>query len=112
MTLKIILTAILLQLVFLQLKADTRTCNVHDTTDSIALPQPGKSNGAFARNFSYMGIPLIVSGIIVKEQNTHFRTLRNRFEPNFHKRYDDYTQYVPLAATWGLKLAGIEGRSS
>lgn len=59
-----------------------------------------------------MGLPFILAGIVVKEQNTHFRTLRNRFEPAFHKRYDDYTQYVPLAATWGLKAAGVQGRSS
>lgn len=112
MTTKLFLTALLSLLAFLQLKADAGTGYAHDTTDSIAPPPPAKRQGAFARNFSYMGIPLIASGIIVKEQNTHFRTLRNRFEPNFHKRYDDYTQYVPLAATWGLKLAGVESRSS
>lgn len=59
-----------------------------------------------------MGIPFIASGLIVKKRNNDFRTLRNRFQPAFHLRYDDYTQYVPLAATWGLKLAGLEGRSS
>lgn len=112
MTTKLFLTVLLSLLAFLQLKADAGTGYAHDTTDSIAPPPPAKRQGAFARNFSYMGIPLIASGIIVKEQNTHFRTLRNRFEPNFHKRYDDYTQYVPLAATWGLKLAGVESRSS
>ena len=34
--------------------------------------------------------------------------LRNKFEPNFHKRYDDYTQYVPLVTAWILKAAGVE----
>ena len=67
---------------------------------------------AFAHNFSYMGLPFILAGVVVKEHNTHFRTLRNRFEPAFHKRYDDYTQYVPLAATWGLKAAGVQSRST
>lgn len=66
----------------------------------------------FKREFSYMGIPFIVSGLVVKKQNSDFRTLRNRFNPTFHQRYDDYTQYVPLAATWGMKLAGVESRSS
>jgi hypothetical protein len=59
-----------------------------------------------------MGIPFITAGLIVKERNTDFRTLRNRFKPAFHHRYDDYTQYVPLAATWGMKLAGVQSRSS
>lgn len=67
---------------------------------------------SFRKEFSYMGIPFIASGLIVKKRNNDFRTLRNRFQPAFHLRYDDYTQYVPLAATWGLKLAGLEGRSS
>lgn len=67
---------------------------------------------SFRKEFSYMGIPFIASGLIVKKRNSDFRTLRNRFQPAFHLRYDDYTQYVPLAATWGLKLAGLEGRSS
>ncbi|WP_455657741.1 phosphatase PAP2 family protein [Phocaeicola sp.] len=59
-----------------------------------------------------MGIPFIVSGLIVKKQNQDFRTLRNRFQPTFHHEYDNYTQYVPLVATWGMKLAGVESRSS
>lgn len=71
-----------------------------------------KTKEHFRRNFSYMGIPFIASGLIVKGENHNFRTLRNRFQPTFHHEYDNYTQYVPLAATWGLKLAGVEGRSS
>ena len=59
-----------------------------------------------------MGIPFIVSGLIVKKQNQDFRTLRNRFQPTFHHEYDNYTQYVPLVTTWGMKLAGVESRSS
>lgn len=55
---------------------------------------------SFRKEFSYMGIPFIASGLIVKKRNSDFRTLRNRFQPAFHLRYDDYTQYVPLAATW------------
>lgn len=31
-----------------------------------------------------MGIPFITAGLIVKERNTDFRTLRNRFKPAFH----------------------------
>lgn len=61
----------------------------------------------FKREFSYMGIPFIASGLIVKKKNEDFRILRNRFEPTFHHRYDDYTQYVPLVATWGLKMVNV-----
>lgn len=71
-----------------------------------------KAKDQFRRNFSYMGIPFIAAGLVVKGENRNFRTLRNRFQPTFHHEYDNYTQYVPLAATWGMKLAGVEGRSS
>lgn len=80
---------------------------------SLTLPaKPKKTKELFQQNFSYMGIPFIVSGLIVKKQNQDFRTLRNRFQPTFHHEYDNYTQYVPLVATWGMKLAGVESRSS
>lgn len=94
---------------------DSTACIKHDTLFSTAqssqttFPQAKEH---FRRNFSYMGIPFIASGLIVKRQNHNFRTLRNRFQPTFHHEYDNYTQYVSLAATWGLKLAGVEGRSS
>lgn len=74
-----------------------------DSTSSLtssALPaKPKKTKELFQQNFSYMGIPFIVSGLIVKKQNQDFRTLRNRFQPTFHHEYDNYTQYVPLVTT-------------
>lgn len=83
---------------------DTSKVNANSTSFDA-----GKS---FQREFSYMGIPFVVSGLLVKKQNQNFRTLRNRFKPSFHSHYDDYTQYVPLATAWGMKLAGVQGRSS
>lgn len=87
------------------------------TNDSLSCSNSNKNNKSYAKScfkqeFSYLGIPLIASGLIVKEKNKEFRTLRNRFEPNFHKKYDNYTQYAPLAATWVLKAAGVKGRSN
>ncbi len=38
---------------------------------------------SFRKEFSYMGIPFIASGLIVKKRNSDFRTLRNRFQPAF-----------------------------
>lgn len=87
------------------------------TNDSLSYPNKSINHKSYTKNsfkqeFSYLGIPLIASGLIVKEKNKEFRMLRNRFEPNFHKRYDDYTQYVPLVTTWTLKAAGVNGRSN
>ena len=91
------------------------TCQQNDSTACVSRTKEKiriTATESFNREFSYMGIPFITAGLIVKKQNSDFRTLRNRFKPEFHHRYDDYTQYVPLAATWGLKLAGVQSRSS
>lgn len=108
-----IMTRTHLLVFFLLTTAALRAAQPPVSTSQDTLTTPAaRPREAFTHNFSYMGLPFILAGIVVKEQNTHFRTLRNRFEPAFHKRYDDYTQYVPLAATWGLKAAGVQGRSS
>ena len=65
-----------------------------------------------AFQMTYIGVPLIVSGLIVKSNDDHFRSLRNAYISTFRNHYDDYLQYVPLVATFGLKAAGVEGRSS
>ncbi len=61
---------------------------------------------------TYIGVPLIAAGYIIKGENSHFRSLRNAFVPKFEHHYDDYLQYVPAVGMLGLKLAGVEGRSS
>ena len=60
----------------------------------------------------YTSAPLIVNGLIVKGQNKHFRGLRNDYLPEFDRSLDNYTQYLPAAVMVGLKLGGVEGRSS
>lgn len=65
-----------------------------------------------AFQMTYIGVPLIVSGLIVKSNDDHFRSLRNAYISTFRNHYDDYLQYVPLVATFGLKAAGVEGQSS
>lgn len=86
--------------------------NIRDTVRLTAKDVRGQAGKSFQKEFSYMGIPFVMSGLFVKKQNQDFRTLRNRFKPSFHSHYDDYIQYAPLAATWGLKLAGVQSRSS
>ncbi|WP_099465667.1 phosphatase PAP2 family protein [Parabacteroides provencensis] len=68
------------------------------------------SNKAF--QMTYIGVPLIVSGLIVKGEDDHFHDLRNSYIPSFSNHYDDYLQYVPAVAMIGLKIGGVKGRSS
>lgn len=61
---------------------------------------------------TYIGVPLILGGLIEKHQDTKFRSLRNDFMSEFHRPFDNYTQYIPAMAMYGLKAAGVKSRSS
>ena len=61
---------------------------------------------------TYLSVPLIVAGVALNQQRYHFRALRDSYIPSFRYHYDDYVQYAPMALTYGLKLAGVPGRSS
>ena len=61
---------------------------------------------------TFVGTPLIVTGMIVKGEDTHFRSLRNDYMQQFHRPFDNYTQFLPAAVMLGMKVAGVESRSS
>lgn len=61
---------------------------------------------------TYTGAPLIITGLLVKRADNNVRTLRNEYVPRFTKHFDDYTQYLPGAIMLGMKIGGVEGRSS
>ena len=63
-------------------------------------------------NATYLGVPLIIGGLIEKHQDTKFSRLRNDFMPEFHRNLDNYTQFAPAAVMVGLKAAGVKSRSS
>lgn len=69
------------------------------------------SSSRFYR-MTYIGVPLVVGGLIVKSEDDHFRSLRNDYLPRFNCHADDYLQYAPAAVMLGMKVAGVKGRSS
>lgn len=91
-----------------------------DTTDTkISLStwnklENGINKGSTSKLYqmTYIGVPLIVGGLIIKNESYHFHDLRNDYIPSFRYHYDDYLQYAPAAVMLGLKAAGVKGRSS
>ncbi len=59
-----------------------------------------------------ISLPLMLSGVATYGLGREFRDLRNQFVPDFKYSYDDYLQYAPAIAMVGMKVAGVEGRSS
>ncbi len=98
----IILVVIIIQPIFAQLKEDLS-------------PYERGTDGIFeskAYNMCYVGVPIMVAGLIVKKQDDSFRALRDFYLPEFDCHVDDYLQYSPAALMLGLKAAGVESRSS
>ena len=72
----------------------------------------------FLDDQTWVGIPLFFAGMIAKSEKTAFRQDYNNpntkirlIKYNFHSEIDNYTQYLPLALTIGLKMGGVESRS-
>lgn len=59
----------------------------------------------------YLGVPLVLGGLVEKHQDSKFRRLRNDFMPRFHRPLDNYTQFVPAAAVLA-QLGGVPSRDS
>lgn len=83
--------------------ADT-LANAHSADDNVR---------TILRNeLSYSPLPIIGAGFLATGCKERFRTARNNMEPTFTNSLDNYLQYVPLVASFALKTAGVEGRSS
>lgn len=107
----------LLLLLFVMTTVQARTDTLRVQVDSLcysssALKTLDRIGASRAYQMTYVGVPLIVGGLIVKSEDDHFRQLRNDYVPVFRYRYDDYLQYLPAAVMVGLKVGGVEGRSS
>ena len=89
-------------------------------TDTLAVKPSAVFRDAFidrltdspAFRMTYVGVPLIAGGLLVKGEDDHFRNLRNDYLPVFRRHADDYMQYLPAAVLLGMKAAGVKGRSS
>lgn len=60
---------------------------------------------------TYIGLPLVVGGLMQVHHNRMFRHYRNTSVPRFKVKADDYLQYSPAIVMVGLKAAGVKGRS-
>ncbi len=56
--------------------------------------------------------PLILEGVSFKQDKIDFRNFQQTHYPNFNTKIDNFTQYFPLALTYGLKISGVESHSS
>ncbi len=55
---------------------------------------------------------MIAGGFLFKGDDTKYRNRQTVLLPEMNRNFEDVLRYAPLAAQVGLKLAGVEGRSS
>ncbi len=79
---------------------------------------PGVKPYRFLDDVSFVGIPLFIAGAAIKGEKKSFRQnysdaqANTRLLKSFKTHIDDYTQFFGPAMTVGLKIGGVEGRSS
>lgn len=70
---------------------------VAERKDSLCISATSNFSGRLDRfsssrfyQMTYIGVPLVVGGLIVKSEDDHFRSLRNDYLPRFNRHADDY----------------------
>nr|WP_255577420.1 phosphatase PAP2 family protein [Elizabethkingia sp. JS20170427COW] len=85
-----------------------------DTLSTSSFEQPVKKT-FFQKEGVRMAIAptvLFAASAATWGERKHIREIRNRYIPNFKVGYDDYMQYAPAVAVYGLKLSGVKGRNN
>ena len=73
----------------------------------------------FMQDQTWVGIPVFLAGLLAKYEKKGFiqdynngNTRIRLVKYDFHSEVDNFTQFTGIALTAGLKMAGVEGRSS
>jgi len=69
------------------------------------------------RNVVIVPTILVSAGLVAYSNNellsnTEIREEKMERQPNFHTHVDDYLQYAPIAAVYGLNAAGVKGKNN
>ncbi len=64
-----------------------------------------------AVNISIVPVVLFAGSAALWGERKNVRELRNRYIPSFRHHFDDYMQYVPALAVFGLNAAGVKGKN-
>lgn len=57
-------------------------------------------------------LPMVAYDMMYYKQDLSVARMREHYASEHHVGWDDYTQVLPLALTWGMRIGGVEGRSS
>lgn len=69
-----------------------------------------RSTGAY--RITHTAIPLFAASALATTIDSRLKETRDFHLSSFKYKYDDYVQYLPMVAMFGMKIGGVEGRSS
>lgn len=87
---------------------------VHHAPDSATLGMNRPMHTIFDHDAMRIGFApalFFTASALTWSEREHIRKIRNRYAPGFRNTFDNYLQYAPAAAVYGLKLAGVRGRN-
>ena len=65
-----------------------------------------------AYQITKQGVPLLFASALATTIDKRIQETRQANMSSFSNHFDDYLQYAPMAAMFGMKLAGVKGRST
>ena len=71
-----------------------------------------RDNIRFDRSLTYVGLPLILAGVLGRSERHRVYYLHKEFVPEFKSSVDDYVQLAPFALATGMQVMGVRGKSS
>ena len=83
-----------------------------NTTSLNDTAQHCTNNLKLGKGLTYVGLPLIIAGILGKGERHRVYYLHKDFVPEFKSSVDDYVQFAPFALATGMKVMGVPGKSS
>jgi hypothetical protein len=93
-------------------KVYNRASTITDTTQSIPFLRKVRPAKAELISSEIIAFPIMISALVVEGDKDEFSNLRRDYLPKFQSQIDNFSQYAPAAVMLGMKLAGVEGRSS
>lgn len=86
------------------------TSDTLDIQDNLSKIQKLQRTSAY--QITKQGVPLLFASALATSIDKRIQETRQVNMSSFSNHFDDYLQYAPMATMFGMKLAGVKGRST
>lgn len=86
------------------------TTDTLDINENLSMIQKVQRTSAY--QITKQGVPLLFASALATTIDKRIQETRQANMSSFSYHFDDYLQYAPMAAMFGMKLAGVKGRSN